>query len=252
MDIFISANTNAVKGDKEEESEFKEPPEHGGKLRWQIIRLMPTKFKSLIDRDQVSSVDSGVREKRLNDSDRLTECSKALEELVRKESDVRQQDSLCSSNITYCMATHMQNDNSLEVSKLTKDKSRSKYSDESRTESEDDHMTEVEYKRGVYLAPDATLKDLRNSFIEMEHLEFDDRYFHLLKSDVPGDIIDIDTEDETLLSQIEHTLVQQRTMYIENIDPGKQNFYTHTHTSNLLLHNIRYSYNGAVCLWKVC
>ena len=110
----------------------------------------------------------------------------------------------------------------MEVSKLTsKEKSRSKYSDESRTESEDDHMTEVVYKRGVYLPPDATLKDLRNGFIEMENLEYNDRYFHLLKSDVPGDRIDIDTEDEVLLNQIEHTLVQQRTVYIENVDPGK-------------------------------
>ena len=116
---------------------------------------------------------------------------------------------------------HTQVDSSLEVSKITQESPRSKYSEEpNRSESADDHMTEILYKRGVYLAPDATLKDLRNGFIELEKLDHNDRCFQLLKSDVPGDIIEIDTEDETLLSQIEHRLVQERTMYIENIDPG--------------------------------
>ena len=73
---------DSVKGYEEEETEFKEPPEHDGKLRWQIIRLMPMKFKSIIDRDQDTPVDSSIsREK-----DRLTE---ALEKLVTKDSDVR-------------------------------------------------------------------------------------------------------------------------------------------------------------------
>ena len=109
----------------------------------------------------------------------------------------------------------------MEVSKITQNDSRSKYNDaKSRTESEDDHMTEIVYKRGVYLAPNATLKDLRNGFIEYENLESNDRHFQLLKSDVPGDFVDIDTEDEVLLSQIEHTMVQPRTVYIENIDAG--------------------------------
>ena len=118
----------------------------------------------------------------------------------------------------------VQGDSSLEVSKITQESPKSKYSGEpTRSESADDHMTEILYKRGVYLTPDQTLKDLRNGFIELETLENNDRYFQLLKSDVPGDFIEIDTEDETLLSQIEHSLVQPRTMYIENIDPGINN-----------------------------
>ena len=72
---------DSLKGDEVEESEFKEPPEHDGKLRWQIIRLMPMKFKSLMDRDQDTPVDSTSQEK-----DRLTE---ALEKLVAKDTDVR-------------------------------------------------------------------------------------------------------------------------------------------------------------------
>ena len=88
-------------------------------------------------------------------------------------------------------------------------------------------MSEIVYKRGVYLTPDATLKDLRNGFIEVENLEANDRYFQLLWSEFPGDFIEIDTEEEVLLNQIEHTLVRQRTMYIENVDPGMY----HRHTS---------------------
>ena len=122
----------------------------------------------------------------------------------------------------------MQDDGSQQVTENTQKSPRSKYSREpTRSESADDHMTEILYKRGVYLTPDATLKDLRNGFIELEKLEGDDRYFQLLKSDVPGDLIEIDTEDETLLSQIEHSLVQPRTMYIENIDPGMSHIITH-------------------------
>lgn len=93
---------------------------------------------------------------------------------------------------------------------------------------EDDHMTEILYKRGIYLAPDATLKDLRNSFIEQEKLERNDCCFQLLKSDVPGDFIEIDTEEEVLLSQIEHSMVQPRTMYIEDIDPGTCVYITYS------------------------
>ena len=44
--------------------------------------------------------------------------------------------------------------------------------------------------------------------------------FCFLNSDVPGDYIVIDTEDEVMLSQIEHNLVQPRTLYIECRDPG--------------------------------
>ena len=122
---------------------------------------------------------------------------------------------------------HVQPDSSLEVSKITQESPRSKYSEEGRNESEDDHMSEILYKRGVYLAPDATLKDLRNGFIELENLETNDRYFQLLRSDVPGDFIEIDTEEEVLLNQIEHTLVQPRTMYIENVDPGMYHVILH-------------------------
>ena len=85
---------------------------------------------------------------------------------------------------------------------------------------DNDTFTEVYYKQGVYLHPDATLKDLRNAFIDSNQLDAEDCMFCFLNSDVPGDYIVIDTEEEVMLSQIEHNLVQPRTLYIECRDPG--------------------------------
>ena len=44
-------------------------------------------------------------------------------------------------------------------------------------------------------------------------LEEDSRLFQFLKSDVPGDIIAIDTEEETFLSELEPYLVEPRTLF---------------------------------------
>ena len=87
--------------------------------------------------------------------------------------------------------------------------------------SDDEQMTEVVYKRGIYLSTNATLKDLRNAFIDSRQIEPEERMFQFLNSDVLGDSITIDTEDEVLLEQIEHRLVQHRTVYIETLAPGK-------------------------------
>ena len=83
-------------------------------------------------------------------------------------------------------------------------------------------QTELAYRRGMYLPLDATLKDLRNKFVESEQLDQKDGlHFQFLLSDVPGDRIELDTEDEVLLCQIESSLLQKRTLFIEAIDPGK-------------------------------
>ncbi len=83
-------------------------------------------------------------------------------------------------------------------------------------------QTEMVYKRGVYLAQDASLKDLRNQFLDSEQLEKKNGlHFQFLNSDVPGDRIELDTEDEVLLCQIEDRLLQRRTMFIEYIDSGE-------------------------------
>lgn len=83
IDIFISPNKN--KDGEEDESDFKEPLELEGKLRWQIIRLMPTNSKSS------RGGGGGGRERKTDsadDSNQLDECSEEVEELVRKEVDV--------------------------------------------------------------------------------------------------------------------------------------------------------------------
>lgn len=84
-------------------------------------------------------------------------------------------------------------------------------------------QTELAYNGGVYLPLDATLKDLRNKFVDSEQLQDhnDGVHFQFLLSDVPGDRIELDTEDEVLLCQIESSLVQRRTLYIETIDPSE-------------------------------
>ena len=115
------------------------------------------------------------------------------------------------------------------------------------------------YKRGVYLDRDATLKDLRNAFLdsgtythtpEPAHtslglgrcthaplhppshllppplptssgqLEEDNRLFQFLKSDVPGDTVAIETEEETFLSELEPNLVEPRTIFFQLLEHG--------------------------------
>ncbi len=84
-------------------------------------------------------------------------------------------------------------------------------------------QTETLYGRGIYLSSDATLKELRNQFVDSEQLEQSEGvHFRFLRSDVPGDAIEFDTEDEILLSQIEHNLIQKRTLYIELLDSGNK------------------------------
>ena len=52
------------------------------------------------------------------------------------------------------------------------------------------------YKRGVYLdMMNATLKDLRNGFIDTGQLDQQaNKYFQFLISDLPGDIVHIDND----------------------------------------------------------
>ena len=97
IDIFISHTDKKADGE-EEETEFKEPAELNGKLRWQIIRLIPAKSKSPSSVGEVKDtlpppvdgvVDSEKKTAAVGDSDQLGECNEELEELVKKEIDVR-------------------------------------------------------------------------------------------------------------------------------------------------------------------
>ena len=154
---------------KEEQAEFKEPPQLNGKQRWQIIQVL---FKN----DEKGSRPQ-VRVKSKSETKSKVNWQIASEEGLGDKHAVSAGD-------------------------------------------DNDTFTEVYYKKGIYLHPDATLKDLRNAFIDSNQLDAEDRMFCFLNSDVPRDYIVIDTEDEVMLSQIEHNLVQPRTLYIECRDPG--------------------------------
>ena len=93
IDIFISHTDNG----EEEETEFKEPAELNGKLRWQIIRLIPAKSKSPSSVGEVKDtppppvdgvVDSEKTTAAAGNPDQLEECNEELD-LVKKEIDVR-------------------------------------------------------------------------------------------------------------------------------------------------------------------
>ena len=83
--------------------------------------------------------------------------------------------------------------------------------------SENERVLELVYKLGVYLEPEKTLKDLRNAFIDSKQLNKQNLYFQFLRGDSPGDVIAIDTEEETELS----SLGARRTVYIEAISKGE-------------------------------
>ena len=98
IDIFKNHSDKKINGD-EEETEFKEPAELNGKLRWQIIRLIPAKSKSPLSADEKKNtlhhppVDGAEDQTKktaagVGDSDHPGECNEEIEDLVKKEIDV--------------------------------------------------------------------------------------------------------------------------------------------------------------------
>ena len=167
-----------------------------GKMRWQIIQVFSD---SLADDNERNAV---ILE------EEATPASRVAFKLGGTEEDLTKQNEASDSEI------HVESD------RLEEESEDWHYEQPPSVNTE---MSEMLYERGVYLDRDATLKDLRNSFIASEQLDSPDHIFQFLSSDVPGDFILIDTEDEIALAQIEHNLVQNRTLYIEAIDPGEYN-----------------------------
>ena len=85
--------------------------------------------------------------------------------------------------------------------------------------SEKESFIKIEYWKGVYLEETATLKELRNEFIDSDQLEEENLFFQFLQSDTPGDFIPIDNEEDTKLTSV--NTVYKRTIYIERIDKGQ-------------------------------
>ena len=69
----------------------------------------------------------------------------------------------------------------------------------------------------MYLAPSKSLKDLRNAFLDSGQVDGQELFFQFLRGDTPGEVIPIDTEEETELSSLAH-----RTVHIEAISKGEQ------------------------------
>ena len=160
--------------------EFKEPSEMGGKFRWQIIRIL-SEAGSEGRKSELTERDGGIRLESRDSSRPTSNTQREEEEEEEGEKEGEE-------------------------------------GGESRENQQE--QAEMVYGRGMYPNPDASLKDLRNLFIDSGQLEGkgEEHHFQFLKSDVPGDRIELDTEDEVLLSQIEDNLLQRRTMYIEFID----------------------------------
>ena len=85
----------------------------------------------------------------------------------------------------------------------------------------EDKCQEIVYRKGVYLDVNAVLKDLRNGFIDSKQLEPDNLLFQFLNSDMPGDYIPIDSEEDTLLAKIEPNLLTPKTLYMESVNNSK-------------------------------
>lgn len=165
---------------------FREPPVLSGKQRWQIIRLLPKDSDSLRSQPRSTAKVRFILGDSRPEFDRVS--SMELNSGKDKDADeegapTRQQSSDADTGST-------------------------------------ERVAEVVYERGVYLDSTATLKDLRNSFLDSNQLDSNDRLFQFLQSDIPGDYVDIDTEDEVALTQIQDRLVQTRTLYIEALEKG--------------------------------
>lgn len=89
------------------------------------------------------------------------------------------------------------------------------------SQTEDDEVTEVVYRQGVYMAWEDTLGDLRNAFIETNQLDPEDLHFLFLQSDVLGEYIEVESERTVCLGRLDHFVTESRTLFIESVDPGK-------------------------------
>ena len=175
--------------------EFKEPSEMYGKHRWQIIRVISEGYGSPggvkdgeTKRDGLESRESAMSPEMMTEANSSDKEGNGLEE----------------------------NEGNQQENKKPSQQEKDALNSQERQE-----QAEMVYRRGIYLTPDATLKDLRNQFVDSKQMEQNAPYFQFLRSDVPGDRFDIETEDDILLSQIQDSLIQKRTLYIENIDSSK-------------------------------
>lgn len=257
-DVFLATSPVSEAGAA---VEFKEPLEMNGKLRWQIVRVLSEggsegrKSSSLLGSRESNRPVTTRSASRAEESEVAQEAKERVEgsgKMVCRVQEKKAESTMTSQALDEGKEPRvMEERKEIEAKEGGKESAKTeggkaspeggkespgaeggKESDtqtaqeveveNSERETHQLEQTELVYRGGVYLPADATLKDLRNKFVDSEQLDCKDGlYFQFLLSDVPGDRIELDTEDEVLLCQIEGGLLQRRTLYIENIDPGK-------------------------------
>ena len=170
--------------------DFKEPEQIGTKRRWQIVQILPSLEPSVNIETTLSTPAEPVKTQKIN---KITE-----EDKLKVESGI-------------------------EIESIDGDKELEQREDNKSvtSSSPSDAYQEIAYKKGIYLDTNATLKDLRNGFIDSAQIDSHNRFFQFLNSDMPDDCIPIDNEEDTLLSRLEPNLISPKTMYIETVDNSK-------------------------------
>ncbi len=170
--------------------DFKEPEQIGTKRRWQIVQILPSVEPSMNIETPLPTPAEPVKNqqiKKITEEDKLKVESGIEIESIEGDEELGQRD-----------------DNQSVISSAPSD-----------------GYQEIVYKKGIFLDTNGTLKDLRNGFIDSSQIDSDYRFFQFLNSDMPGDYIPIDNEEDTLLSRLEPNLISPKTMYIETVDNSK-------------------------------
>lgn len=248
MDVFAATSPVSETGAA---VEFKEPLEMNGKFRWQIVRVLSDGgSEGRKTSSRLESSDSNRPKEFFRSTSQGKEESKESSQMEKKEgegSKVQKEGSQVekegpnSEDLTGPQESETQSSErqvqeeketpAEEPEKVTSQAQELEPDTDESVDKEKDavsqhEQTELTYRRGVYLPLDATLKDLRNKFVESGQLDQKDGiHFQFLLSDVPGDRIELDTEDDVLLCQIESSLLQKRTLFIEAIDPSERQLY---------------------------
>ena len=168
--------------------DFKEPEQIGIKRRWQIIQIIPT-----------STEPSSIPRSPLPTTERL---------MPKQSIDLQE------------AGENLKVESGIEVESIDGDEFEQR-AQTPETMQHSDGYQEVLYRKGIYLDSNATLKDLRNGFINSDQIDHKNRFFQFLNSDMPGDSIPIDNEEDVLLSKLESNLLSPKTIYIEPVNSSE-------------------------------
>ena len=176
---------------------FREPEQIGTKRRWQIIQLLASTGPSITHSPITEQLKTKQFKEEIMEGDKLkVESGIEVESLDSYESDSNVQKNQTPGSI------------------------------------QSDRFQEIIFRKGIYLDNNATLKDLRNGFIDSFQLDAGNRFFQFLNSDLPGDSIPIDNEEEILLLKLEPNLLTPKTIYIEPVCSSKLNLTNYNKNYN--------------------